>query len=222
MKKIMIVDDDQHINEMLRERLTEEGYEVIAAYSGSEAQMLLSGHKPDLILLDLMLPGISGEELMTQIKGVPVIVLSAKADIADKVGLLRGGAADYMTKPFAMEELLARIDVQLRKAEAAADGNVLRFQEISLDTDTHTVVCDGNEIRLTRTEYAILKLLMQKPGQVVAKLTILESISEDTPDCTEDSLKIHIHNLRRKLKAAAGKEYISAVWGIGFMLTEAS
>ena len=222
MKKIMIVDDDQHINEMLMERLTEEGYEVIAAYSGTEAQMLLSGHKPDLILLDLMLPGMSGEELMTQIKGVPVIVLSAKADIADKVGLLRGGAADYMTKPFAMEELLARIDVQLRKAEAAADGNVLRFQEISLDTDTHTVVCDGNEIRLTRTEYAILKLLMQKPGQVVAKLTILESISEDTPDCTEDSLKIHIHNLRRKLKAAAGKEYISAVWGIGFMLTEAS
>ena len=222
MKKIMIVDDDQHINEMLKERLTEEGYEVIAAYSGTEAQMFLSGHKPDLILLDLMLPGISGEELMTQIKGVPVIVLSAKADIADKVGLLRGGAADYMTKPFAMEELLARIDVQLRKAEAAADGNVLRFQEISLDTDTHTVVCDGNEIRLTRTEYAILKLLMQKPGQVVAKLTILESISEDTPDCTEDSLKIHIHNLRRKLKAAAGKEYISAVWGIGFMLTETS
>ena len=222
MKKIMIVDDDQHINEMLKERLTEEGYEVIAAYSGSEAQMFLSGHKPDLILLDLMLPGLSGEELMTQIKGVPVIVLSAKADIADKVGLLRGGAADYMTKPFAMEELLARIDVQLRKAEAAADGNVLRFQEISLDTDTHTVVCDGNEIRLTRTEYAILKLLMQKPGQVVAKLTILESISVDTPDCTEDSLKIHIHNLRRKLKAAAGKEYISAVWGIGFMLTETS
>ena len=222
MKKIMIVDDDQHINEMLRERLTEEGYEVIAAYSGTEAQMLLSGHKPDLILLDLMLPGLSGEELMTQIKGVPVIVLSAKADIADKVGLLRGGAADYMTKPFAMEELLARIDVQLRKAEAAADENVLRFQEISLDTDTHTVVCDGKEIRLTRTEYAILKLLMQKPGQVVAKLTILESISEDTPDCTEDSLKIHIHNLRRKLKAAAGKEYISAVWGIGFMLTESS
>ena len=222
MKKIMIVDDDQHINEMLKERLTEEGYEVIAAYSGTEAQMFLSGHTPDLILLDLMLPGMSGEELMTQIKGVPVIVLSAKADIADKVGLLRGGAADYMTKPFAMEELLARIDVQLRKAEAAADGNVLRFQEISLDTDTHTVVCDGNEIRLTRTEYAILKLLMQKPGQVVAKLTILESISEDTPDCTEDSLKIHIHNLRRKLKAAVGKEYISAVWGIGFMLTEAS
>ncbi len=222
MKKIMIIDDDQHINEMLKERLTEEGYEVIAAYSGTEAQMLLSGHKPDLILLDLMLPGLSGEELMMQITGVPVIVLSAKADIADKVGLLRGGAADYMTKPFAMEELLARIDVQLRKAEAAADGNVLRFQEISLDTDTHTIVCDGNEIRLTRTEYAILKLLMQKPGQVVAKLTILESISEDTPDCTEDSLKIHIHNLRRKLKAAAGKEYISAVWGIGFMLTEAS
>lgn len=222
MSKILIVEDERAIVEILKFNLRREGYQVLEALDGETGLALARQEDPDLILLDLMLPGLSGEELMTQIKGVPVIVLSAKADIADKVGLLRGGAADYMTKPFAMEELLARIDVQLRKAEAAADGNVLRFQEISLDTDTHTVVCDGNEIRLTRTEYAILKLLMQKPGQVVAKLTILESISEDTPDCTEDSLKIHIHNLRRKLKAAAGKEYISAVWGIGFMLTEAS
>ena len=222
MKKIMIVDDDRHINEMLNERLSEEGYEVIAAYSGTEAQLLLAGIKPDLILLDLMLPGLSGEELIQQIKGIPVIVLSAKADIADKVGLLRGGAADYMTKPFEMEELLARIDVQLRRTGTAPDSNVLNFHDISLDQDTHLVKCNGNEIRLTRTEYAILRLLMLKPAQVVAKLTILESISDDTPDCTEDSLKIHIHNLRRKLKAATGKDHISAVWGIGFMLVDGS
>ena len=222
MKKIMIVDDDQHISDMLVENLLTEGYEVVAAYSGTEALLLLSGTRPDLILLDLMLPGISGEELITKIKDIPVIVLSAKADIADKVGLLRNGAADYMTKPFDMQELLARIDVQLRKQETAADKNVLRYSDISLDQDTHMVECNGSEIRLTRTEYAILRLLMLRPGQVVAKLTILEDISIDTPDCTEDSLKIHIHNLRRKLKAASGKDHISAVWGIGFMLTDAS
>lgn len=222
MRRIMVVDDDQHINEMLKEKLSEEGYEVISAYSGTEAKLLLSGTKVDLILLDLMLPGISGEELMAQIKGIPVIVLSAKADIADKVGLLRGGAVDYVTKPFDMEELMARIDVQLRRVEAVTDKNVLCFQELSLDQDSHVVEYHENEIRLTRTEYAILRLLMLRPGQVVAKLSILESISDDTPDCTEDSLKIHIHNLRRKLKAATGKDYIQAVWGIGFMLTECS
>ena len=222
MPNILIVDDDTHISEMLKEKLTSEGYGVTAAYSGTEALMLLSRIKPDLILLDLMLPGITGEELMPQIKDIPVIVLSAKADIADKVGLLRGGAADYMTKPFDMQELLARIDVQLRRAESTAGKNLLRFRDISLDTDTHTVETGGKDIRLTRTEYAILKLLMQRPEQVVAKLTILESISADTPDCTEDSLKIHVHNLRRKLRTASGKDYISAVWGIGFMLTEKS
>ncbi|MBP5607386.1 MAG: response regulator transcription factor [Lachnospiraceae bacterium] len=220
--KIMIVDDDIHISEMLRENLSMEGYEVIAAYSGTEAKLLLEKERPDLILLDLMLPGMSGEELIAQISGIPVIVLSAKADIADKVGLLRSGAADYMTKPFDMQELLARIDVQLRKAETATDNKILHYHDLSLDQDTHTVSCNGCEIRLTRTEYAILRILMLKKEQVVAKLTILENISEDTPDCTEDSLKIHIHNLRRKLKAAADKEYISAVWGIGFMLTDRS
>ncbi len=220
MSKILIVDDDQSISDMLTESLGSEGYEVIAAYSGTEALMILSNTKPDLILLDLMLPGITGEKLMPQIKDIPVIVLSAKADIADKVGLLRGGAADYMTKPFDMRELLARIDVQLRKAAVPAEKNVLRFREITLDLDAHTVESGGSDIRLTRTEYAILKLLMQKPEQVVAKLTILDRISADTPDCTEDSLKIHVHNLRRKLKTAVGADYISAVWGIGFMLTE--
>ena len=220
--KIMIVDDDVHISEMLCENLHMEGYEVIVAYSGTEAKMLLEKERPDLILLDLMLPGMSGEELITQITGIPVIVLSAKADIADKVGLLRSGAVDYMTKPFEIQELLARIDVQLRRTGTAADKNLLQYHGISLDQDMHNVFCNGSEIRLTRTEYAILRLLMLKQEQVVAKLTILENISEDTPDCTEDSLKIHIHNLRRKLKATAGKEYISAVWGIGFMLKDPS
>lgn len=222
MSQIMIVDDDQHINDMLKENLSTEGYDVIAAYSGTEALMLLSKEKPDLILLDLMLPGICGEELLPQIKGVPVIVLSAKADVSDKVGLLRGGAADYITKPFDMSELLARIDVQLRKTAQPAEESLLRFNELSLNIDTHTLSANGEDIKLTKTEFAIIKLLMLNPGRVVAKLTILDRISEDTPDCTEDSLKIHVHNLRRKLKAAVDKDYITAVWGIGFMLTDKS
>ncbi|WP_024860764.1 response regulator transcription factor [Ruminococcus flavefaciens] len=222
MSNILIIDDDEHISGMLSEALTAEGYTVSAAYSGTEALMLLSKEKPDLILLDLMLPGITGEKLLPQIKDIPVIIVSAKADITDKVELLLGGAADYITKPFDMQELLARIAVQLRKGSANGGKSLLSFGEIALDTDTHTAEVNGAEIKLTRTEYAILKLLMQNPEQVVAKLTILERISDDTPDCTEDSLKIHIHNLRRKLKAVIGRDYISSVWGIGFMLTEKS
>ena len=218
MSDILIIDDDAHINALLEETLKSEGYGVIKAFSGTEAQLVLSQNKPDLILLDLMLPGISGEELLPLIKDIPVIVISAKADTADKVGLLLGGAADYITKPFDIDELLARITVQLRGNSYLAEKKAIIYREIKLFTDTHTATVEDKEIKLTRTEFAILKLLMQSPEQVVAKLTILDKISFDTPDCTEDSLKIHIHNLRKKLKAVSGKDYISAVWGIGFML----
>lgn len=222
MPNILIIDDDAHINDIVSKALQSEGYSVSSAYSGTEALLLLSQSKPDLILLDLMLPGLSGEELLPQIKDIPVIVVSAKADVTDKVELLIGGAVDYITKPFHMEELLARIMVQLRKNERYAERSFLAYREIMLDTDKHTLFANGKEQKLTRTEYAILKLLMQNPEQVVAKLTILDRISLDTPDCTEDSLKSHIYNLRKKLKALTGKEYISAVWGIGFMLNEKS
>jgi len=183
---------------------------------------LLSQSKPNLVLLDLMLPGLSGEELLPQIKDIPVIVVSAKTDVTDKVELLLGGAVDYITKPFDMKELLARILVQLRKNEKSADKSLLTYREITLDTEKHTISANGKEKKLTRTEFAILKLLIRNPEQVVAKLTILDRISLDTPDCTEDSLKSHVYNLRKKLKALTGREYISSVWGIGFMLTEKS
>ncbi len=222
MPNILIIDDDVSINDMISEALETEGYFVQKAYSGTEALMLLSAEKPDLILLDLMLPGITGEVLLSKITGIPVIIVSAKADIADKVGLLRNGAADYITKPFNIQELLARVAVQLRRNITSSEKNKMCYHEITLDTNAHTLHANEQEIRLTRTEYAILKLLMQNPEQVVAKLTILENISMDTPDCTEDSLKIHIHNLRKKLKTVTGKDYISAVWGIGFILSEKS
>ena len=218
MKKILIVDDDMNIGNMLEEVLTAEGYGVLRAYSGTEAVMLLSSQTPDLVLLDLMLPGLSGEEVLPKIKGIPVIIVSAKVGIEDKVSLLLGGAADYITKPFDMKELLARISVQLRKAEYGGIGEKIVLDDILLDTDSHIASVSEKEIRLTRTEYAILKLLMRNPNQVIAKSVLLERISGDTPDCTESSLKIHISNLRRKLREINNKDYIESVWGIGFKM----
>ena len=218
MKNILIIDDDLDIGNVLEEILKNEGYSVSRAYSGTEAVFVLSQSRPDLILLDLMLPGLSGEEVLPYIKGIPVIVMSAKGDVDNKVELLLGGAVDYVTKPFHTKELLARIAVHLRIFDTLDKSEILTFEEIELDVDTHIVRIKDTEIKLTRTEYAILKLLMQNPSQVVSKSQLLDRISEDTPDCTESSLKTHISNLRKKLREVSGKEYVEAVWGIGFKM----
>lgn len=218
MKNILIIDDDVHIGNVLEETLVNAGYAVSHAYSGTEALLLLSRERPDLVLLDLMLPGLSGEEVLPHIKGIPVIVLSAKVDIDNKVDLLLGGAADYITKPFSTKELLARIAVQLRAAESAGAASVLTFADMTLYTDARTVTVGAHEAKLTRTEFAILKTLMQNPSQVVTKSQLLERIGEDTPDCTESSLKTHISHLRKKLRDIGGRDYIDAVWGIGFKM----
>lgn len=219
-RTIAIVDDDIHIGNMVEEVLKGEGYEVLRAYSGTEALLLLSNRKPDLILLDLMMPGLSGEEVLPKISGIPVIVVSAKVGIDDKVNLLLGGAADYITKPFDIKELLARIQVQLRMGMNQELAPTYIVGDLKLDTSSHDVTIGGNNIKLTKTEYAILKLLMQHPNQAIAKSVILDRISEDTPDCTESSLKIHISNLRKKIREVSGKEYIEAFWGIGFKISE--
>lgn len=218
MKNILIIDDDIHIGNMLEKILIKEGYIVSRAYSGTEALLVLSGSKPDLVLLDLMLPGLDGRDVLPHIKGIPVIVVSAKVDIDNKVDLLLEGAVDYVTKPFNTKELLARIAVHLRDEKNASNSSMLTFDDIILNTDTHIVTIETDEIKLTRTEYAILKLLMQNPTQVITKSFLLERISEDTPDCTESSLKMHISNLRKKLREINDKDYIEAVWGIGFKL----
>lgn len=218
MKNILIIDDDIHIGNMLEETLSKEGYRVLRAYSGTEALYVLPEAKPDLVLLDLMLPGLAGEDVLMHIKGIPVIVVSAKADVTNKIDLLLGGAVDYVTKPFDMGELLARIAAHLRSTSTVSGASVLKFDDITLDTDSHTVTIGETAVKLTRTEYAILKLLMQNSGQVITKSLMLERISGDTPDCTDNSLKMHISNLRRKLLNISGKNYIEAVWGIGFKL----
>lgn len=218
-RTIVIADDDLPIGNLVEEVLKKEGYGVLRAYSGTEVLLLLSSCRPELILLDLMMPGLSGEEVLPKISGIPVIVVSAKVGIDDKVKLLSDGAVDYITKPFDIRELLARIQVQLRTGAGRESAPVLAAGDLRLDVSSRCVTVAGNGVKVTRTEYAILKLLMQNRGQVIAKSVILDRISEDTPDCTESSLKIHISNLRKKLREASGTEYIEAVWGIGFTLS---
>ena len=220
MITIAVIDDDIYIGNMLEELLRGNGYDVLRAYSGTEAVLLLSQSKPDLVLLDLMLPGLSGEEVLPHIENIPVIVLSAKVNVQDKVNLLLGGAADYMTKPFDTNELLARITVQLRKAEQHGENKSLSVGDLVLDMVSLSLTVRGQAVKLTRTEYAILKLLMENPKQVIAKSVLLDRISLDTPDCTERSLKQHISNLRKKLQDVNGVDYIETVWGIGFKLAE--
>lgn len=218
LRNLLVIDDDIHIGNMLEETLSKEGYGVFRAYSGTEALLLLEKVKPDLVLLDLMLPGLQGEEVLSRIKGIPVIVVSAKSETDNKVNLLLGGAVDYVTKPFEVKELLARIAVQFRKTEAGSDGERLTYDEITLDADTHLVMVKDTAVKLTRTEYGILKLLMENPARVMTKSLLLDRISEETPDCTESSLKMHVSNLRKKLREVNNKDYIEAVWGIGFKL----
>lgn len=220
MYTIAIVDDDCYIGNMLEEVLKKAGYSVLRAYSGTEALLLFEQRQPDLILLDLMLPGLSGEEILGKIRDIPVIVISAKVDVENKVNVLLGGASDYLTKPFEIDELLARITVQLRSRPMTEGGRLLRFKELTLDETSHRVSVESTDVHLTKTEFAILKLLMHNPRQVITKSVMLERISADTPDCVESSLKVHISNLRKKLQDVSGKDYIEAVWGIGFKLKE--
>lgn len=215
---ILIIDDDTAIGNLEEEVLQKVGYDTARAYSGTEALLWLREHRPELILLDLMLPGLAGEDVLKEISGIPVIVVSAKAAVEDKVALLTGGAVDYLTKPFDTKELLARVAVRLREAAHSPLVPVLTCGDLTLDTSSHEVHLAGVPVTLTRTEYAILKLLMRNPGQVLAKSVLLDRIAEDTPDCTENSLKTHISNLRGKLRDTSGKDYIEAVWGIGFRL----
>lgn len=220
MSHILIIDDDIHINEMLEEVLIQEGYQVSHAYSGTEALLFLANEKPDLILLDLMLPGLTGEEVLPQIEKIPVIVMSAKVEVKDKVALLLNGAEDYITKPFEIEELLARIVVQLRKSTRPDSSEKLMYREITVNTVTHEAWVGEHEVKLTKTEFAILKILLEHPKQVITKTVLLDRVSEETPDCMESSLRVHISNLRKKLREISGKDYIEAVWGIGFKMAE--
>ena len=190
MSKILIVEDEESIADLEKDYLELSGFEVEVANDGQTGlEKALSGDF-DLVILDLMLPGISGEELLPQIQNIPVIVVSAKTGVDDKVGLLLGGAVDYLTKPFDTKELLARINIRLRESIRTTQFPIYNYGELNIDETSRKVSLEDKTVNLTRTEFAILKLLIQNPGQVIAKSVLLDRISLDTPDCTENSLKM--------------------------------
>lgn len=219
---ILVVEDDISIGNMIQEALELEGYRITRAYSGTEALMILERTKPDMVLLDLMLPGLSGNELITKLGGIPTMVMSAKSDLDSKIELLKKGACDYITKPFAISELLARIEAHLRLASAGNKGDtieeddVIKAGSVKLDTGLLKVTIGEKGANLTRTEVAILGILMRNAGRPLGRNTILDRISEDTPDCTERSLKQHVSNVRKKLQQLDGVDHIEAIYGIGF------
>ena len=218
MKTILVVEDDTNINRLIKDILKENNYNAIGAFSGTEALMLLDKEKIDLILLDLMLPGLNGEEIIKQVKNIPIIVISAKISSEDKVNTLLSGANDYITKPFNSEELLARISVQLRLNNVVNKNKSLKYKDICLKNDGHTLYVRGVKVYLTKTEYAILKQLIINQNQVLTKSKLLELISYETLDCDENSLKVHISNIRRKIKEITSEEYIESIWGIGYKI----
>lgn len=220
MKKILIVEDDVSIHNMIEELLKNENYVTDNAYSGTEALLLLEKEKYDLILLDLMLPAVNGEEIIKKVKGIPIIVLSAKISSDDKVNCLLSGANDYITKPFDGKELLARIEVQLRSKSNSNIKETLKYKDLELLDDNHTLLVSNKKVNLTKTEYAIIKQLLLNPSQVITKNKLLDLISIDTEDCDENSLRVHISNLRKKIRTYTEVEYIESIWGLGFKMSD--
>ena len=220
LKKILIVEDDVSIHNVIEELLKKENYITYNAYSGTEALLLLEKEKYDLILLDLMLPAISGEEIIEKIKDTPIIVLSAKVSSEDKVNCLLSGANDYITKPFDIKELVARIKVQLRSKNKSNIIETIKYKDLELLNDSHTLLINNKKVNLTKTEYAILKHLLLNSNQVITKNKLLDLISLDTEDCDENSLRVHISNLRKKIRDYTEYECIESVWGIGFKIKD--
>ena len=220
-RTILIIEDDAEINDMLRILLRQNGYQTISAFSGTEG-LLAHSKEVSLILLDLMLPGRSGEDIIRELKAkhnVPVIVTSAIHDVGKKVDLFSLGADDYVTKPFHNEELLARIGARLRTNTEASTNDILTYKNIVLNKSDHSVVCSGKSAELSKHEFALLALLMERPDRTCTKSLIYDTVWDYENSADDNTLNVHISKLRKKLKECSpDEEYIETVWGIGYRL----
>ena len=220
---IMVVEDDTNINNLLKTALEKAGYKVLQAFSGTEAELILQMRDSiALVLLDLMLPGISGEEVLKHIRergNLPVIVLTARDSLDEKIGMLTQGADDYITKPFEIPEVIARIQVQLRHAERGIENKQMTYRDLVLDKVTYQVRIEGKEVpQITKQEFAILELLVSHPKQVFSKEDIFSYAWNEPYMGETKTLDVHISNIRKKIKQVTTDEYIETVWGIGYRL----
>lgn len=224
MPKILIIEDDVSNNRMVQDYLEHHGYLCTPAYSGSEGKLLFSMEQYDLVLLDLMLPGICGEELVTQLsKQAPVIVLSAKSGLDSKVEVLSAGADDYMCKPFDLPELLVRIQVQLRRRNQTVGQcpteHAIVYRAWVLNPDTQEMTAEGELVGLTKHEFQILELFMRNPKKVFSRQMIYEYVWGEEYLAEDKTIHVHISNIRSKLKKSGTDTYIQTVWGMGFKLS---
>lgn len=220
--KIFVIEDDNYINDMLRRLLSSNGYDVICAYSGTEA-LLLHNKDVDLILLDLMLPGKNGEDIIKSLKkinDVPVIVMSAICDIDKKLDLFELGAVDYITKPFDNKELIARIKVHLKNKNVNYDkNNILEYKDIKLDVSNYSAICNNKSVSFTKHEFLLLKTLIERPNQVHTKSVLFDTVWSDENSADDNTLNVHISKIRSKLKKCnENEDYIETVWSIGYRM----
>ena len=223
MPRILIIEDDTDINNAAAAYLRRQGCECVQAFSGTEGRLLWQAGGIDLLLVDLMLPGLSGGELIAEIRETsqtPVIVLSAKTELSDKVELLGMGADDYLTKPYQLEELWARILVQLRHASAAPVEASLRYRDWVLNLEEMTLTAAGQPVNLTAHEFKIVELLASRPKRVFTKQQIYEAVWQEDYAIEDKTITVHISNIRAKLRPSGTDGYIQTVWGIGFKLAE--
>lgn len=219
--KIAVVEDDHEINKILKELLEGGGYEVVQAFDGSEASKLLRGEKLDLVLMDLMLPYKSGERLIAELREVsqtPVIVISAKSMMETKLEVLRLGADDYIIKPFDLDEVLVRVEVVLRRSGSFQARAQLSHGELTLNTEENRVTVGGKPVSLTAKELMLLRLFLEHPQKVYTKAELYEAVWNDTYYYEDNTINVHVSNLRSKLKKASGRDFIDTVWGIGYRL----
>ena len=230
--KILVVDDEQAVRESLRRSLRFNGYEVLTANDGLEAVETVRAENPELLILDLMMPNMDGLEVCRTLRSEgwdrPILVLTARDGVSDRVSGLDAGADDYLPKPFALEELLARVRSLVRRASAdsiAAEAPVeskLSFEDLELDADTREVSRGGRAISLTRTEFALLQLLMENPRKVLSRSKILEEVWGYDFPTSGNALEVYIGYLRKKTEGEGDARLIHTVRGVGYVLRESN
>jgi len=221
--KILIVEDNKDVNTMLAEVLTGENYEVSSAYTGIEGLKKIKSEEYDLILLDIMLPYKSGDEILKEVRvfsDVPIIIISAKDMMGTKIELLRLGADDYITKPFDLDEVVARVETNLRRSKRQVEAEkVIRYKDLLFDDNAKRLIVNNIELELTAKEYQIIELLLKNRGRVFTKANLYETIWQDAYLGDDNAVKTHISNLRSKLKMAnSDNNYIETVWGLGYRM----
>ena len=219
MKNILIIEDSLEINNLIKETLEKYSYNCTQAFSGTEGLLQININTYSLIILDLMLPGLTGEEFLKKVKDrgdYPVLVVSAKESIDSKIECLELGADDYLVKPFDIKELKARVDALIRRSHMKEKSDNITYEGIIDNKELFDITIDGKSLNLTNQEYKIIKLLMENPNKVFTKQDIYEYAWEEYYMGEDKTINVHISNIRRKIKEITQEEFIETVWGIGF------